>query len=124
MSSLLINITVGAVLFVGGISLTIKRYGTHDRLAFTVVAILSPIVAVFAVFRLLYLASRRQLKVDPCPPGLEDAERIVERERQRRFGGPLREPSLAKSWTTAYERELQKETDRVREVAQKYLVLA
>jgi hypothetical protein len=123
-STALIDALVGIVIFVVGISLTVRKFGNHNRVAFAVVAILSPFVSLFAVFRVAYLALRGGLAVGECPPGLEEAERIVERQRQHMFGGPLREPSFTKSWRTAYERELQKDTELVQEVANKYLIVA
>jgi len=123
MSTALIDVAVGCCIFVLGLAVTIRKYGKNDRVAFTAVAVLTPLVAIFAVFRLLYLAAQNRVELDPCPPGLEEAEKIVALQRQQMFGGPLREPTFTASWQKAYERELQKETERVQRVAHKYLAL-
>lgn len=91
-----INIAVGVVIYTLGISLTVRRFGTNNRLAFAVVALIAPFVAVYAVFGTAGLILRgRPLVMQPCPEGLEDAERIVEEQRQRMFGGKMRAPSYA-----------------------------
>ena len=124
MSSIVVNIAVGVTIFVLGIALTVRRFGSRDRVAFTVVAVLTPAVALFAMFRLAYLFLCNRVELDPCPQGLEEAEKIVEIQRQQMFGGALRESSFTASWQKAYERELQKETERVQRVAQRYFAVA
>jgi hypothetical protein len=125
MSKAVIDAAVGIAIFIIGISLTIHKFGNRNRVALTAVAILSPLVAVFALFRVAVRIFSGKISVpDPCPPGLEFAEILVERQRQQMFGGPLREPSFATSWKRAYERELQKDTERVQRLAQRYLAIA
>jgi hypothetical protein len=124
MNTTFIDITVGAVIFAGGLTLTIRRFGTQNRLAYAIVAILTPLIAVVAVLRVFYLSAKGQVKMEPCPVGLERAEMLVERERQAMFGGPLRQPLFTASWKIAYERELEKDTERVQRIAQRYLSVA
>ena len=124
MSTVLVDIIVGTAIFILGIALTVHRFGTRNRIAFTVAAILAPLVAVVAMLRLLYLIARGRVALEPCPEGLEEAEKIVALQRQKMFGGPLRAATFTASWKTAYERELQKETERVQRVAERYLSIA
>jgi hypothetical protein len=124
MSRTTIDIIVAILLFISGIAWTVGHYGKRDRVAFTIVAILSPALAVFALFRLLFLVVTRKVTVGPCPPGLTEAERMVEQERQRMFGGELRQPSFGLRWQRAYELELQREAEGVQRVATRVLMNA
>lgn len=124
MSTALIDLSVAVVLYMLGITVTIMKFGKRNRAAFTAVAIVSPIIAMLSVFRVLYLFLRGNLKVDPCPAGLEEAENLVEIHRQQMFGGKLRTPTFATSWKVAYDRELQVETERAQKIAERYLVVA
>ena len=124
MSGTAIDVIVGLTLFVLGVSWTVYRYARHDRTALTIVAVLSPVIAVVAIVRLVYLAVTKRVTVGPCPVGLDDAERAVAIERQRLFGGELKEPSMAVSWKRAYQLELQQDTDRVQKVAERYFIPA
>jgi hypothetical protein len=112
---------VVVVLFVIGMASTVRRYASHDRTAFAIVAILSPILMVFATFRTMYLILTGNLSVTPCPPGLEEAELLVEQERQKMFGGEARTPTFSASWKLAYDSELQRDADRVQRMAVRYL---
>lgn len=106
---------VTLALFTVGISWTVFRYSTRERVAFTVIAVVSPVLMVISVFMLLFDVLRGKIpEVGPCPAGLSDAERLVEEERQRMFGGPLREPSFSQRWQRAYELELQRGAETVR----------
>jgi hypothetical protein len=120
----LIDIAVGLVIFVVGLGLTVHKFGTQNRVAFTIAAVLTPVVAVFAIFQVVYLVVTGRTKVDPCPSGLDEAERLVEAHRHRMFGGDAREPSLANSWRRIYALELQKDSERVQRVANRYLAAA
>lgn len=124
MSRTVVDIIVIGILFAVGMAWTVIRYGTRDRLAFTVVAILAPIITVLSVFNLLFLVLTGRVKVGPCPPGLAEAELLVEAERQRMFGGDLRKPSLALNWQRAYEIELQREAESVQRFANRVFVSA
>jgi hypothetical protein len=124
MSTGLIDTAVGTILFVAGLAYTIRKYGTHNRLAFTIAAALTPILAIMAVFQVAYAVLTRTAELGPCPAGLEDAERLIETHRQQMFGGPLREPSLAGSWKRLYALELQKDAEHVKQIANKYLAAA
>ena len=121
MNTMLIDFAVGIAIFVLGIALTVRRFARQDYLVITVSAVLTPVLALIAVFCVLYLAIRGRLSLDPCPDGFEEAEKIVEIHRQQLYGGALRPPALAASWKQAYERELQRETGRVQRVARRYL---
>jgi hypothetical protein len=72
----------------------------------------------------IFLQATGTLKMEPCPAGLEEAELIVERQRQIMFGGTLRKPTYAASWRFAYERVLQRDTDRVQRMARRYFGVA
>lgn len=125
MSHTFVDIIVVVVLFVLGIAWTVVRYGkAGERVAFAVVAILSPLIAVFSVFNLIYLVCTRKVTVGPVPLGLPEAEHLVAEERQRMFGGKLREPTLTLRWQRAYELELQREVEGVERLAQRILVNA
>jgi hypothetical protein len=124
MSRTVIDVMVTLALFVIGMGWTVFRYGKRDRLVFAVVAVLSPLIVFISIFRLLYLVLAQKIKIGPCPAGLSEAEQLVETERQRMFGGELREPTMARSWQRAYELELQYEAERVQRIAQRMLVNA
>jgi hypothetical protein len=125
MNHTLIDVIVIAILFVLGISWTVARYGkVGERLAFAIVAILSPFIAVFSIFDLIYLVCVGKVTVGPVPLGLPEAERMVAEERKRMFGGELREPILSLRWQRAYELELQREVEGVERFAQRILVNA
>jgi hypothetical protein len=124
MSHTAIDIIVTLFLFVTGIVWTVFRLGTRDRLAFAIVAVLSPVLAVLSVFSLIFRVATGKVKVGPCPVGLNEAEKLVHAERQRLFGGELREPSLARNWQRAYELELQREAEGVQRIADRMFVNA
>lgn len=125
MSRTVIDVIVIAILFILGISWTVARYGkSGERLAFVLVAILSPIIAVFSFFSLIFSVCTGKVKVGPVPVGLEEAERMVAEERQRMFGGELREPTFTLRWQRAYEIELQRGVEGVERFAQRILVNA
>ena len=124
MSYILIDLAVGVLLFIVGISWTVIRYGTRDRLAFAIIASLSPLLAVLSVFRLIFLVLANKVQIGPCPPGLNEAEHLVEVERQRMFGGELRKPTFALNWQRAYELELQREAEGVERIAQRVFMNA
>jgi len=124
MSRTSIDVIVTCLLFVSGVTWTVYTYAKRDRLAFAMVAILAPLLAVLSLIRVAYLVITSQVKIGPCPDGLAEAEVAVEQERQRLFGGDLRTPTLAASWQRAYELELQREAERVQRIAQRYLVHA
>ena len=123
MSRTLIDIAVLAILFASGIIWTVTRYGPKgERFAFAIVAVLSPLVVLISVFRFPFLVMTGRLKVGPCPAGLPAAERMVAEERQRIFGGDLREPTFSRDRQRAYELELQKQIESVERIAQRVLV--
>lgn len=108
-------IIVTLALFTVGISWTVFRYSRRERVAFMVIAIISPVLMVVSAFMLLVDVLRGNLpEVGPCPVGLTEAERLVEEERQRMFGGQLREPTFSLRWQRAYEAELQRGAETVR----------
>ena len=123
MSTVLIDIAVGLAIFILGIALTVRRFGGQDYPVLILSAVLTPALAVVAMFCVIYLAIRGKPAVDPCPDGLEEAEKIVEIQRQQMFGGPAREPSISASWKRAYQLRLQRETRRVQTMARRYLVM-
>lgn len=124
MSSTAIDVIVGIALFMVGVSWTVYRYARHDRVALTVVAVLSPMIAVFAIARLCFLVLSKRATVGPYPEGLDEAELAVARERQLMFGGEIKQPSMGPSWRRAYQLELQQDTDKVQKVAERILIPA
>ena len=118
------SIAVGFAIFALGIALAVRKFGSQNRIAFMAVAIVTPFVAVFAVFRVITLAISGKASVEPCPMGLAEAESMVEHQRQQMFGGLLRTPSLTRTWQRAYERELRKDTGRVKDFAQRHFAVA
>lgn len=121
----LIDTVAGIILFMAGIGWTVSRYAKRDRVAFAVIAMLSPVIAVAAAVSLLiHLTFDLDTHVGPCPDGLEEAEILVAEERQRMFGGDLRKPTYARSWQRAYECELQREAAGIKRLAQRILVHA
>jgi hypothetical protein len=118
-----VDVAVGAVIFILGIALSLRKFSGQDYIVLVLSAVLTPILAVFAVFFVLFAAIRGESSLDPCPDGLEEAERIVESQRQQMFGGPLRPPSISASWKRAYQLQLQKETRQVQTVARRFLVI-
>ena len=120
-----IDIAVLAVLFTTGIAWTVTRYGEKgERFAFAVVAVLSPLIILTSLVRFPFLVMKGSLKVGPCPVGLPEAERMVAEERQRMFGGELREPTLSRDWQRAYQLELQRQVEGVERIAQRVFVHA
>lgn len=124
MSHALIDTVVVLVLFVCGMAWTVYRYAREDRAAFTILAVLSPAIAVFAVIHLLFLVLTKRVQIGPCPVGLAEAEKAVEIERQRLFGGELREPTFARDWQRAYEVQLQHDAESIKRAAERVFVHA
>ncbi len=125
MSHMLVDTAVVLILFGFGIGWTVFRYGKRDRLVFAVVAILSPAIAIFAAVIVFFkLAAGRAPQIGPCPDGLEEAEFMVEEQRQKMFGGDLRPPMYSKSWQRAYELELQRDAAKVQRIAQRVFIQA
>ena len=124
MSSTWLDIIVVLILFAVGMVWTAVRYGKRDRLAFAVVAVLSPFIVVAALFSVIFQVIRGKADVGPCPPGLAEAERLVEVERQRMFGGELRRSTFSLRWQRTYELELQREAESVKRIAQRVFVNA
>jgi hypothetical protein len=121
----MIDTLSGLILFVAGMGWTVSRYAKRDRAAFAVVAVLSPLLAIIAAISLaIQLILNIETRVGPCPDGLEEAEQLVEEERQHMFGGELRKPTYARSWQRAYELELQREASKVKNFAQKVFIHA
>lgn len=125
MGHALVNMAVVLILFCFGIGWTVYRYGRRNRLAFAVVAVVSPVIALVAFLVVIVrLLAGNRTQMGPCPDGLPEAERLVEEERQKLFGGDLREPAYSKYWQRAYEIELQREAAKVQSIAQKVFVNA
>lgn len=122
MSTIVTDFAVGLAIFILGVAFTIRKFGGKDYPVLIICSVLTPVLALVAVISLVYSALRGRPIMDPCPEGLEEAERIVETQRQRMFGGPSREPYIAASWKRAYQLRLQKETRQVQSVARRYFV--
>ena len=120
----LVNILAGSLIYTVGIVYTIQRFAKRDRLVTTVVALLAPLLAAISFVRFVLLLARGRLVIDPCPPNLEEAESRVSKKYQQMFGGELRSPRLSATWKKVYERELQRDLDKVQTVALRYLAVA
>lgn len=123
MSKFWIDVMVAAAIFCIGLAVTIRKFAGADSLPTIIAAVLTPVLAPISLIWVIVMGLAGKLEVDPCPIGLEEAERAVEIERQKMFGGPLREPTISVSWRLAYQRQLERETEIVRDVARRYLVL-
>jgi hypothetical protein len=115
--------TYGVYLF--GTSLLIWRYGSKDRGPAIIVAAVVPFLFVATFLKLTVLAMlRRSPAMGPCPEGLSDAEIVVERNRQRMFGGEPLKPTFASDWARLYEKTVEAEAERVQAFARRVLSLA
>jgi hypothetical protein len=119
---LMIEILTIYAIYIFGTSLLIWRYGTKDRGPLIVVAAVIPVLTVVSFFevciRALFL---RTSQMPPCPDGLAEAERIVEKHRQEMFGGPPIPPHIAYEWEMLYAKTLEREAARVQKFAAQIL---
>lgn len=123
---LAIELAIFYGIYIGGMSLLVWRYATRDRGSSIVVVAVMPILAVLAVFVSIFLVAlkRTDRVIDPCPHGLEEAEEIVEKQRQTMFGGDPQKPHFAKDWAALYAATLEQEAERVHKFADKVLAFA
>jgi hypothetical protein len=117
---LLVEIFSVYALYAFGATVLIWRHATKDRGPTVVVAWLAPALMIAAfiegTFRLLF---RKRPKVRPCPVGLDEAELVVEKRRQKMFGGELSHPHFASDWARLYGVTLEEEAERVQKIARK-----
>jgi hypothetical protein len=109
--------------YVFGASVLIWRYATtNDRGPSVVVAWLMPVLIFAAVlegtFRLLFGKSPRIRK---CPAGLAEAEMVVEKRRQKMFGGEQLATNFASDWARLYGVTLEEEAKKVQKFARRVL---
>jgi hypothetical protein len=119
---LMIEILTIYAIYIFGTSLLIWRYGTKDRGPLIVVAAVIPILTIVSFFevciRALFL---RSPQMSPCPDGLAEAERIIERHRHEMFGGSPIPPHIAHEWEMFYAKTLEREAARVQRFATQIL---
>ena len=113
-------------LYVGGLSLLVWRYEARERGSSIVVISVMPILAVIAVFWTLFLVlfKRTSLIIAPCPNGLAEAEEVVEKQRQKMFGGDPMKPHFATDWADLYAAALEQEAEHVHKFAGRILSIA
>lgn len=70
----------------------------RDRFPAIMIAIVFPVILVAAAFS----AIGSKVVTLPCPDGLEEAEALVERQRQLMFFGKPQQPSIARVWRKRY----------------------
>lgn len=106
-------------------AIVIWRYGKQDRIPFIVIAWLMPLLLVvsFLHFTLLLIFGNRP-RIKPCPVGLEEAEKLVERNRREMFGGDPIEPHFATDWALLYRMTLEKEAQTVQTLARRVLAVS
>jgi len=105
--------------YVFGASVLIWRYTTtNDRGPAIVVAWLMPALIFAAVLqgtsRLLFGKSP---KIRQCPVGLAEAEIVVEKRRQKMFGGERLATNFASDWARLYGVTLEEEAKKVQKFA-------
>lgn len=111
--------------YVFGATVLIWRYTAKDRGPTTVVAWLMPFLLVATVIQGTYLLFfRKYPRVRPCPIGLAEAEVVVEKRRQKMFGGERLATNFASEWARLYGVTLEQEAKQVQEIARKVFAYA
>ena|ERR1700679_4020066 len=119
---LAIEILTVYAIYVFATSLLIWRYGKRDRGPVIVVTAVLPLMVIVCFFEVLIRAlMQRAPTIDPCPDGLAEAERIVERHRREMFGGPPVPPHIAHDWQMLYAETLERDAARVQKFAGRVL---
>ena len=97
------------------VSVMVLSAQRRDRVPALFVAVGFPIVVVLAVVHAIFRG--RELKIGPCPHGLEEAEALIERKRQVMFNrGPV-EPTIAKTWRRRYAMSLELQAQKARRLS-------
>jgi hypothetical protein len=119
---MMIEILTIYAIYIFGTSLLIWRYGKKDRAPLIVVAASIPILTVLSFFELGFrVLFMRSPQMEPCPDGLAETERIVEKRRLAMFGGAPIEPHIAHEWQMLYAKTLELEASRVQQFAVRVL---
>ena len=93
----------------------VVRTQKRDRFSSFTIAVSFPFFLLFAPFHILFNA--KNLEIKPCPPGLEEAEALVERKRQLIFNSPSIEPNIAKSWKRHYAMSVELQARQLRTIS-------
>jgi hypothetical protein len=113
------------VVYAVGTAIVIRTHGGKERIPSIVVAWVAPFIAVAAGFsfvKAMYVHfTNSEENPVPCPIGLEEAEHDVELHRHALYGGKFREPQFARSWAKVYERALERQAERVRDCALRFM---
>jgi hypothetical protein len=116
-----IEILTAYSIYVLGTAILIWRFSENGRVASTACAVLMPFMTLGAVVAtFLSVMGIVKIRIKPCPPGLEQAELLVERHRKEMFGGKSVPPHLASEWTRVYRATLQIEAQRVKTFTRKF----
>jgi len=119
---LIIEILTVYAIYIFGTSLLIWRYGNKDRAPIIVLTAVLPFMVVIVFFEVFVRALfQRAPQMNPCPDGLAEAERIVEKHRHEMFGGAPVPPHIAHEWQMLYAKTLEREAARVQKFAVRIL---
>ncbi|MGI4829441.1 MAG: hypothetical protein ACRYFU_14785 [Janthinobacterium lividum] len=111
-------------IYVFGTALLIWRFSTKDRGPSIVVSMLVPFLFVVSFIEMIVsVLLRRNQAIGPCPVGLDEAELLVERQRQKMFGGDSEIPHLASDWAKLYQMTVESEAERVQAFARRMLTV-
>jgi hypothetical protein len=91
------------------------RTQKRDRFSSFMIAVSFPLILLLAPFHILLSGSKFEMK--PCPPGLEEAEALVERKRQIIFSALPIEPTIAKSWKKHYAMSVELQARQLRKIS-------
>lgn len=119
---LTIEILAVYAIYIFGTSALVWRYGTKDRGPLIVVTAVIPILTVVCLFEVGIRAMfGKSYQMPPCPDGLADAERIIEKHRLEMFGGTPAKLHVARDWELLYAKTLEHEAERVKAFASRVL---
>lgn len=111
-------------IYLFGTSILIWRFARKDRGPSVVVAAAVPLLFVISLIELVFSTIfRKSPKVGPCPVGLSEAEYIVEKNRQKMFGGAPQEPRFASDWARLYAQTVELEAEKVQAFARRVLTV-
>jgi len=88
----------------------VECFSSREKPEMAAVVVVFPLMLIIGVPVTLF----RVPTIPPCPNGLDDAERLVEAERKRLFGGSQEPLAIAESWKKAYALSLEMQVERVK----------